>query len=154
MRRYLGLTVWMAGLAFGQGERANITGTVTDASQAVVPGAAVAVRHTGTNVVNRAESNSAGIYYIPSLPPGEYELTVEHTGFRPSQVSAIPLSTGLTATINVVLEAGTVAEAVEVRSSAVLLETQTSGLNKTSAGPSGAPPTPASREASPCRIRF
>jgi hypothetical protein len=120
-----------SGILLAQGERATITGTVTDASQAVVPGASVSVRDVATNVVTRTESNSAGIYYLPSLPPGEYELTAERQGFRPAKVSAIPLSTGLTATINVVLEVGTVTEAVEVRATAVQLESQTSGLSKT-----------------------
>ena len=115
----------------GQGERASVTGTVTDASQALVPGTNIAIRNVATNVITRTQSNSEGIYYLPALPPGQYELTAEKQGFRPSKVSNIPLSVNLTATINVVLEVGTVAEAVEVQATAVQLEAQTSGLGKT-----------------------
>jgi hypothetical protein len=115
----------------GQGERAAITGTITDSTQAVVPGAAIAVRNVATNIITRTESNNEGIYYVTSLPPGQYELTAEKQGFRPSRTANIPLSVNLTATINVVLEVGTVAEAVEVQATAVQLEAQTSGLGKT-----------------------
>ena len=58
------------GLLFAQGERATISGTVTDTSQAVVPGVAITVRNVDTNVASHTESNSAGIYVIPALPPG------------------------------------------------------------------------------------
>jgi hypothetical protein len=64
-------------------------------------------------------SNAEGIYDIPALPPGEYELSVEKPGFRPSRTSNIPLSVNLTETINVVLEVGTLTEAVEVQATAV-----------------------------------
>src|SRR5258708_6602250 len=84
----------------GQGERATATGAVTDSSGQILVGADLAIRNTGTNIVTRTKTNSAGIYYLPALPPGEYQLRVEYSGFRPSVVSNIPLSVGLTATLN------------------------------------------------------
>jgi hypothetical protein len=48
-----------------QGERANITGTITDSTQAVIPGARVTARNVATNVSTRTDSNAAGIYYFP-----------------------------------------------------------------------------------------
>jgi outer membrane receptor protein involved in Fe transport len=116
--------------AFGQGERCTVTGTVSDASGAIVPGAQVVIRNTGTNVSTRTETNSAGIFYLPALPPGQYDLTAEKQGFRPARVAGIPLTVGLTATVNVTLEVGTVAEAIEVQATQVQLESQTSGLGK------------------------
>jgi hypothetical protein len=58
-------------------------------------------------------------------------MTFEKQGFRTRKVSDIPLSTGLTATIDASLEVGSVSEAVQVQASAVQLETQTSGLSGT-----------------------
>jgi Carboxypeptidase regulatory-like domain len=116
---------------FAQGERASVTGTVTDTSQAVVPGATIIIRNVATNVATRTELNEQGLYSLPALPPGQYELTAEKQGFRLARVSNIPLSVNLTATINVVLEVGAVAEAVEVQATAVQLEAQTSGLGST-----------------------
>ncbi len=115
---------------WAQGERTTITGTITDSSGAVVVGARVTVRQVATNTITKTESNSAGLYFAPSLSIGEYEITVEKQGFRPSKVSGIQMTVGLTATINVVLEVGAVAEAVQVTAAAVQLEAQTSGLGK------------------------
>jgi len=115
---------------FAQGERATVTGTVSDSSGAMVPGANVAIRNTATNVTARTSTNSAGLYFIPALPPGEYDVTSEKAGFRPARVTKLRLTVGLTATINFSLEVGTVTEAVEVSATAVQLEAQTSGLGK------------------------
>lgn len=82
-------------IAFSQGERATITGTVSDTSQAVVAGAQVTLRNVATNIKTSAESNGSGIYVFPALNPGTYDLTFEKPGFRTRKVSNIPLSTGL-----------------------------------------------------------
>lgn len=124
------LSLLAAGLAWAQGERAAVTGTVTDRSGAVVAGAAVSIRNLATNVVLRTNTNASGIYYLPALNPGRYELRVEHAGFRPSVINDIPLGAGVTATFDVMLEVGGVAEAVEVRATAVQLESQTTALGK------------------------
>lgn len=124
-------SVMAPGFLFAQGERATVSGTVTDTSQAVVPGVAITIRNVDTNVASHTESNSAGIYVIPALPPGRYDLTAEKSGFRTFKTTNIPLSVNLTATIDVTLQVGTVSEAVEVQATAVQLESQTSALGKT-----------------------
>ena len=58
------------GQVFGQGERATISGTVTDSTGAVVPQVRVTVRNERTNIVNKAESNSTGLFVVPALQPG------------------------------------------------------------------------------------
>ncbi len=115
---------------YGQGERATVTGTVKDSSGAIVVGAEVSIRNLDTNITTNTKSNAAGIYYLPALPPGKYELRVQQAGFRPSVVADIPLAVGLTATFNVTLEVGAVSETVEVQATAVQLEAQTTGLGK------------------------
>ncbi|MFN9084066.1 MAG: carboxypeptidase regulatory-like domain-containing protein, partial [Acidobacteriota bacterium] len=120
----------MALSLLAQGERANVTGTITDASGATIPDAAVAIRNTATNVTTRSTTNNAGLYYLTNLQPGEYEINITKQGFRPARVAALRLTVGLTATVPVTLEVGTVTEAVEVTATAVQLEAQTSGLGK------------------------
>ena len=117
-------------ILFAQGERATATGVVTDQSGQILVGADVSIRNTATNIVTRTKTNSAGIYYLPALPPGQYELRVEYSGFRTGVISDIPLAVGLTATLHVTLEIGAVAEAVEVKATAVQLESQTTSLGK------------------------
>src|SRR4029077_2482561 len=109
--------------------RTSVTGTVTDSTKAAVPAANVAIRNVATNIVNRTTTNSVGLYFITSLPPGSYELTVEKTGFRSAKVENIPLTTGLAATQDVSLEIGAVQQAVEVSATAVQLEAQSSDMN-------------------------
>src|SRR5262249_11238907 len=129
-RFVLAITLACPVFVFGQGERATVTGAVTDPSGQILVGADVAIRNIGTNIITRTKTNAAGIYYLAALPPGEYELRVEYSGFRPSVTSNIPLAVGLTATFNVALELGTVAEAVEVKATAVQLESQSTSLGK------------------------
>ena len=114
--------------AFGQVERGTVTGLVTDSSGAIIGGAKVSIQNTGTNVETNTATTVSGIYYLPSLPPGRYTLRVEHPGFRQAVVSGIVLGADLTATLNVTMQVGAVAETVEVRAAAVQLEAQTTGL--------------------------
>src|SRR5262249_39657817 len=97
---FISLFTWLATAAFPQGERATITGTVSDAPQAIIAGARVTLRNVATNITTTTESNAAGIYVFPALNPGTYEVTFEKEGFRTRKVSNIPLSTALTATID------------------------------------------------------
>jgi hypothetical protein len=127
----LATIAFSAATAFAQGERGTITGTVTDSSGGSMSGARVTVRNTATNISATVESNSAGIYTFPALNPGRYDLSVEAAGFKSKKVSDIPLSIGLTATVNLQLEVGQVTESVEVSATAVQLEAVTSGLGKT-----------------------
>ncbi len=124
---FLALTLISA--AFGQGERATITGTVTDASKAIIPDASIVLRNVATNVVTRTTTNSAGLYFITSIPPGTYEVRVEKNGFRAARIENLPLTTGLAATQDAVLEVGAVTEAVQVSATAIQIESQSSDMN-------------------------
>src|ERR1022692_2348398 len=72
------LSVW----AFGQAETGQITGTIRDASGAVVSGAKVSVKSLSTGLARDTASNSSGIFTISSLPPAPYEVTIEASGFQ------------------------------------------------------------------------
>jgi len=126
--RVLITSVLLSAIAYGQGERATVTGAVNDSSGSIVVNADVSIRNVATNVVAKTKTNNAGIYYLPSLPPGRYELRAESQGFRPAVVSDIPLGAGFTATFNLTLEVGALTEAISVQASAVQLQAQTSGL--------------------------
>src|SRR5258708_11693606 len=124
-------SVITSGVLFAQGERATISGTVTDSTGAVVPQVRITVRNEKTNIVNKAESNSTGLFVVPALPPGSYELTAEKQGLRTVKISEIPLSVGLAATVGVKLEAGQISAQVQVTAPAPQLEAQSSGLGET-----------------------
>lgn len=115
---------------YAQGERATITGAVTDSTGASIVGAQVNLREITTNVTLKTTTNAAGIYYLPALPPGQYEIRVEQKGFRATVISGIVLGAGTTASYNARLEVGAVAEAVEVKAEVAQIETQTTALGK------------------------
>ena len=112
-------------------EQANITGSVTDATGASVPGALVTATHTGTGVAAKTRTNESGVYRLPYLTVGNYELTVERVGFEKTRVSGIALTVGLTATVNVSLKTGSVQQEVTVEATSITLEQQTSALGNT-----------------------
>jgi hypothetical protein len=101
----------------------SITGTVSDASGAMIQGATVTAENTATHVVSKTVSNSAGSYVITDLLPGSYNVTIEKSGFQKDVITQInvDLSTGTRADAR--LNTGSVSETVEVAASDVALET-------------------------------
>jgi hypothetical protein len=112
-------------LAWAQVPTAELTGTVTDPSGAVVSGATIVITNTATNVDRSTQTNSAGIYTAPALQPGAYSARVTMTGFRTAQRSDILLQVSQTVRLNFQLELGSVTETVEISALAETLDTET-----------------------------
>src|SRR5271168_1323651 len=72
-------------VTLGQDISAKITGTVTDASGAVISGATVTARDTSRGTAYPTQTNAAGVYYLSPLPIGDYELKVTAIGFSAAQ---------------------------------------------------------------------
>lgn len=113
-------------LAFGQDISAKITGTVTDASGAVVSGATVTARETSRGTVYPAQTNASGVYYLSPLPIGQYVLTITAPGFTTSEHPAISLEMNQTARVDVALTVGSASTTVEVTGAPPLLQTDQS----------------------------
>ncbi len=118
-----------AGLA-GQAITGSITGTVTDATGAVVPGAGVTVVNTETNARTAVQADAGGNYTATLLPRGQYRLEVSATGFKHFVREGIVLQVQQTARIDVQLAVGEVAESVLVTADAARLETESATLSK------------------------
>ena len=106
-----------------QSERGTITGSVRDASGAIVPGAKVTVTNTATNVVTTVSTNDAGEFTAPSLDAGVYTIRVEKEGFRPAKTTGLTVSAATTVRSDSTLQVGTSTQAIEVQASAVQLHT-------------------------------
>lgn len=108
---------------------ATVTGTVTDATGAVVPNAAVQAVGLATGITRDAISDSAGIYLLPSLQPGDYKLVVKASGFGPYTVPKIQLDVDQKITINAQLKVDAAGQTVEVNSAAtqIIADTVTVG---------------------------
>jgi len=107
---------------WAQANRATITGTVTDASGAVVPGVEVTATNTGTNVPTKTVSNRDGIYVIPNLFPGPYSVEFKMDGFETLVRSSITLESTGVARINAALKVGAVNSTMTVTADAPVLE--------------------------------
>ena len=112
------LTLGLAGAAIcsGQVSRAEISGLVTDPTQAFVPGADVIVMNTATRTEWKTQTNRSGQYSAPFLPAGSYEITVKSPGFAPLHQAGIVLEVGAVTRLDFVLEVGAVSETVKVNS--------------------------------------
>ena len=108
--------------AQSQATTAEINGRVTDAQGGVLPGATVTVTSGDTGYTRSVVTNAEGLYSIPLLPPGNYELAAELTGFAPTRRSLV-LNVGATQTINTQLQVGGVQETVTVAAGSPLVET-------------------------------
>jgi carboxypeptidase family protein len=109
--------------AVAQRTTAGLRGTVSDASGAVVPGAAVTVTAENTGLTRTTTSNTAGVYSIPDLPVGTYNVTAELQGFKASTVRSVTLSVAEDREVNFRLEVGQVTESVSVISGALMVKT-------------------------------
>jgi hypothetical protein len=112
--------------AFAQQETATISGTITDATGAIVPNAVVIVTNVQTGISVRTEATEAGTYVVPSLRPGDYSIAVERKGFQKTVRTGVTLQVAQVARIDVTLQTGALTEAVEVVGATPLLDTLTS----------------------------
>lgn len=119
--RVLAAFLIFAGTALAQ--TAQLNGRVTDATGAVVPAAAVSVRSAATGTERQTQTNDVGLYTLPLLPPGVYEIRVNHTGFKPVLQGGVRLEVDQRATADFTLEVGATTEQVEVRGSVSRLNT-------------------------------
>jgi len=104
---------------------AEIGGTVTDTSGAVIPGVSVTVVNVDTGVERRATTNELGFFVVPLLQPGNYRVEIQQQGFKPVSRTGITLHGRDQLRLNLVMEVGAVTEEVTVAATAPLLQTAT-----------------------------
>lgn len=101
-----------------------LTGVVSDPSGAVVVGAKVTLTDAGKGFNYNATTDATGRFVLRSLPPSDYNLAVEASGFSPFRREKITLDVGQSANIDVTLQVGTAVETIQVTGQAALLATQ------------------------------
>ncbi len=100
--------------AGAQIDRAELEGTVTDSSGAVVAGASVKVVAVATGLSSAQPTNTVGYYRIPGLAVGRYTATVSSAGFKTTVIQNVVLEVGQTRTLDIKLLVGAATEKVEV----------------------------------------
>ena len=99
---------------FGQDVSSKITGTVTDASGAVISGASVTATEKSRGTIYPAQTNSAGVYYLSPLPIGDYVLKVSAAGFSSVAHPSFSLAMDQTARIDITMPVGQTSQTVQV----------------------------------------
>ena len=112
--------------AWAQVTTANLSGTVQDASGAVVPGAAVTLTNDDTGLTYDAESGPAGGFSFNVLPTGTYTLSIQTPGFKAYRATGITLVASANVRQIHSLEVGQVTETVEVEGAPPLVATEAS----------------------------
>jgi hypothetical protein len=120
--------------AFAQATDGNIVGTVTDATQAVIPAAMITATNKATGVTYTGMSNAVGDYRINNVPVGTYDIDVTATGMAPRKLTNVTVDLNRTSTVNLTLQVSSVSADVVVQEAPPLLDSSTSQLETTFKG--------------------
>ena len=116
---------------YSQTTFASITGTVTDATGAVVPNATVTASNVHTNIKTTVNSNEDGNYTVAQLKEGTYTVRAEAAGFKTFVVDNVGLVARDVRRVDVKLEVGDVASEIKVSGGVTLIETETARISDT-----------------------
>lgn len=118
--------------AQAQATAADLIGTVVDPNGAVVPGATVIAKNSGTGITRTTTTGDDGSYRLIALPPGEYEITSEAATFSKVSISPVRLTVGQSADLTIKMEIGAQDIVVNVPGSSVeLIETSRTTIANT-----------------------
>jgi Carboxypeptidase regulatory-like domain/TonB dependent receptor-like, beta-barrel len=125
----LALSLLISGRLQAQVAGATLSGTLTDASGALIPNGQISIKNLATGVTRSVTADAAGFYSAPNLLPGTYEVTVTAPGFASQVQSGIVLTVGAQQELNFTLRVGQVTEKVEVTGEAPAVQLASSSVS-------------------------
>lgn len=108
---------------------ATLSGTITDNTGAVIPGASLSITRTATGTVAKVKTNSTGFYTVPNLTAGLYEVDVEVPGFSTELRKNLQLAVGASIALNFSMHPGQVVQTVDVSTDLPMVELATSTIS-------------------------
>ena len=123
----MSLVICISITSFGQ-VSGTISGTVTDATAAILPGVEVTATNVATALARTVITNESGVYVIPLLPVGGYRVTAVLPGFQTAVREGIELNTDDRIAVNFALEVGAITSEILVTESAPLIQSETSEI--------------------------
>ena len=127
----LALIALVAGAVSAQTTLGRLTGTVLDASGAVLPGATITVTSEQTNQVQTAVSNETGVFVFPQVAVGTYKVEISLQGFKGATFTKVSVAVGQEYALTARLELGSVSENVTVEAGVALVPTTTPEVTTT-----------------------
>lgn len=127
---FLAIFFLFSSIALGQTEKGSIVGTVADEAGSAVPNATVTITNLGNKTSQTFTTNNEGIYNVPFLTPGNYEVSASAQGFSKTVVSGVVVNVGSRASVNISLKVGEVSETVQVTDQAPLLQTENASIGQ------------------------
>jgi hypothetical protein len=118
-------------LAWAQAGTAGLTGTVRDSQGAVLPGATVTATNPATGADRTTVTNDSGNYSVPGLPPGNYTVKIELSGFSPYIRENAILRVDSTTQVDATLAIGGIAETVTVTEATPIINTTDASVGQT-----------------------
>ena len=117
-------------VARAQTSGGRILGVVEDASGGLLPGVTVVVRNLATAIAREAVTNDRGQYEMAALPPGQYQVEAELTGFRRYSQGPVTVQVGQATRVDAMLQVGALNETITVVAAGIAVQTTTSSLGK------------------------
>ena len=125
---FLGVGLLSNAAAFGQVTRADIVGTVTDATGAVLPNAKITLTDSATDQIRTTGSGANGDYSFSLLDPGTYSIKIVVPAFQTFSVPSLTIEAGDRARVNATMQPGQTSSTIEVTGQAPLLQSDSSVL--------------------------
>src|SRR5512133_1159135 len=134
MTRFFVIVIaWLAAaahIALCQSITGTIAGTVEDQTGAAVPQALVVALNTETGITHKTATGDAGVYVLPLLPLGEYQVTIEAAGFKKFGRGGLKLEAEQRLRVDARVELGSVSEEVTVSAAPPLVTTDQATLGR------------------------
>ena len=124
------LVIFHPSTVYGQVDEGAITGTVTDASGAVVPNAQVLLANTDQGITLETKTNASGGYTFSPVRIGHYTVTVTAQGFAKTTQKSLTVNVAQVLQVNVQLKLGAATETVEVNTAPALLQTEEASVGQ------------------------
>src|SRR5438552_17107471 len=122
-------TLFPGTIVHAQVTGATLSGTVTDATGAVIPGVMVSIKNRATGVVRTLTTDEAGFYSAPNLQAGGYDVTGSAPGFSTTVQSNITLAVGAQQQLNISMKVGETTQLIEVTEAAPLIQVTSSVIS-------------------------
>ena len=127
-RNRLGILIMLLGLAlpalYAQVDQGTITGVITDSTGAVIPKASIDVQNVGTARKLHANADANGVYTLPPLQVGTYDVTASASGFASSTMHSVEVRVDQRISVNLKLNVGSSSQTIQVSAADIpLLQT-------------------------------